>query len=80
MPLINISTFKKTSNKTIAMMNLIKDTVYSLNGSSRNSVSVYPVSIVSTFFRKSLRCVNRTPQNKEIMITMRDIWTSNLEG
>ena len=27
------------------MMTLIKDTVYSLNGSSRNSVSVNPVSI-----------------------------------
>ena len=34
----------------------------------------------ATLFAKSLRCVNRTQPNKEIMITMRDIWTSNLEG
>ena len=66
-------------------MTLIKDTVYSLNGSSHNSMSVNPVSIdlklsVSTFFSKSLRCVNQTRPNEEIMITMCDIWTSNLEG
>ena len=35
---------------------------------------------VATLFAKSLRCVNRTRSNKEIMITMRDIWNSNLEG
>ena len=28
----------------------------------------------------SLGCVNRTRPNIEIMITMRDIWTSNLGG
>ena len=42
----------------------------------------YPFSQlpVATLFAKSLACVNRTRPNKEIMIIMRDIWTSNLEG
>ena len=42
MPLIRHS---KTSNKPLLQTTLIKDTIYSLNGSSRNSVNVNPVSI-----------------------------------
>ena len=66
-------------------MTLIKDTVYSLNGSSRNSVSVNPVSIELNYLSQ-LSFLNHSgmlielDQKKDIMITMRDIWTSNLEG
>ena len=83
---INFSSFMppvrhfKNTKQTIIADDLIKDTIYSLNGSSRNSVNVNRCQFpVATLFAKSLRCVNRT-RPKEIMITMRDFWASNLEG